>query len=257
MAFAEDRATAMAEEPPTRSVLLRVHRHNPAVPGDVPRVVEYRVPLTKGLTVLDALLQVKEQQEPGLAFRYSCRMGICGSCGMLINGQPRLACELQIDSLGTDAIEIGPLPGYPLIRDAATDFREFFRRHAEVKPYLVRPENGGDAPVEKEFLQSEAEKLAYYQFSMCIMCGLCNAACPIALLDREFLGPQALAQAYRFTADSRDRGWRERVDVVDSPRGCWRCELAGSCSVVCPKGVDPSLGVQLLKRETLRRRFFK
>ena len=89
---------------------------------------------------------------------------------------------------------------------------------------------------------------------MCIMCGLCDAACPIVAFDREFLGPQALAQAYRFAADSRDQGWRARRDIVDTTHGCFRCELAGSCSAVCPKGVDPALGLQLLKRAVLRGR---
>jgi len=239
----------------TRTILLRVYRHNPNARGDEPRMVTYRVPCTKGLTVLDALLWVKEHVDNGLAFRYSCRMGICGSCGMLINGKPMLGCETQISELGTDVVEVGPLTNYPVVRDVATDFTDFFSHHNRVRPYLIRKENGEDKPVEKELLQTEEQKLEYYQFTMCIMCGLCDAACPIVAMDREFLGPQALAQAYRFAIDSRDQGWTERAEVVDSPHGCFRCELAGSCSAVCPKGVDPGMGVQLLKREVLKRRF--
>jgi len=245
-------ASAVPEEP--KSILLRIFRFNPGEDGEEARMVTYRVPLTKGLTVLDALLWVKEHVDPGLALRYSCRMGICGSCGMLINGEPRLGCETQVADLKSDTIEVGPLTNFPVVRDVATDFTDFFSHHRRIRPYLIRPENGTLEPPAQELSQTEAEKLAYYQFTMCIMCGLCDAACPVVAFDREFLGPQALAQAYRFAADTRDRGWSERRETVDTAHGCFRCELAGSCSAVCPKGVDPALGVQLLKRAVLRGR---
>jgi len=237
-----------------KTIRLRVYRHNPNLPADEPRMVTYRVPYKKGLTVLDALLWAKEHVDPGLSFRYSCRMGICGSCGMLINGKPALGCETQVAEVGTDEVEVAPLTNYPVVRDVATDFADFFSHHNRVKPYLIRKDGGDFTSVEKELLQSEDQKLEYYQFAMCIMCGLCNSACPIVGMGREYLGPQALAQAYRFTADSRDQGWSDRADIVDSPHGCYRCELAGSCSAVCPKGVDPALGIQLLKRVVMRRR---
>ena len=237
-----------------QTVLLRVFRYNPGREGDAARMVTYRVPVSKGLTVLDALLWVKENVDPGLAFRFSCRMGICGSCGMLINGKPALGCETQIAELGTDVIEVAPLAQYEVIRDLATDFTDFFSHHNKIKPYLIREGNGVGEPVEKELPQTEEQKLEFYQFTMCIMCGLCDAACPIVGMDPEFLGPQALAQAYRFAIDSRDQGWPERSDAVDSPHGCFRCELAGSCSAVCPKGVDPGMGVQLLKRLVIHRK---
>jgi succinate dehydrogenase / fumarate reductase iron-sulfur subunit len=215
----------------------------------------YDVPLTTGMTVLDALVWIKEHADPALAFRNSCRMGICGSCGMLIDGEPRLACETQISELRGRAIEVAPLPGFPVVRDLATDFTDFFAHHRTVRPYVIRRDNGDLGPVTTELRQTPEERLAYYQFTMCIMCGLCDAACPVAATDPEFLGPQALAQAYRFASDSRDQGSAERTRIVDTVHGCWRCELAGSCSAVCPKGVDPALGVQLLKRRVLRGRF--
>ena len=243
---------ALVKNPQT--ILLKVFRFNPNGKDDEPRMVTYRVPMSKGLTVLDALLWVKENVDNGLAFRYSCRMGICGSCGMLVNGKPMLGCETQIAELGTDTVEVGPLTNYEVIRDVVTDFTDFFSHHNKVKPYLIRMENGDDKPVLRELPQTEEQRLEYYQFTMCIMCGLCDAACPIVGMDKEFLGPQALAQAYRFAVDSRDQGWPERAAVVDAPHGCFRCELAGSCSAVCPKGVDPGMGVQLLKRAVLRRK---
>ncbi len=243
---------ALVSNPQT--VLLKVFRYNPSAREAEARMVAYRVPMSKGLTVLDALLWVKENVDNGLAFRYSCRMGICGSCGMLINGKPMLGCETQVAEVGTDVVEVAPLTNYEVIRDVATDFTDFFSHHNRVKPYLIRKENGVGQPIAKELLQTEQQKLEFYQFTMCIMCGLCDAACPIVGMDTEFLGPQALAQAYRFGVDSRDQGWPERTPVVDSPHGCFRCELAGSCSAVCPKGVDPAMGVQLLKRLVIHRR---
>ncbi len=246
---------ALVSNPQT--VLLKVFRYNPKAKGEAPRMVTYRVPMSKGLTVLDALLWVKENVDNGLAFRYSCRMGICGSCGMLINGKPGLGCETQVAELGTDVIEVGPLMQYDVIRDVATDFTDFFSHHNKIKPYLIRPENGDGKPVDKELPQTEEQKLEFYQFTMCIMCGLCDAACPIVGMDKDFLGPQALAQAYRFGIDSRDQGWPDRAEVVDSPHGCFRCELAGSCSAVCPKGVDPAMGVQLLKRLVIHRKILR
>jgi succinate dehydrogenase / fumarate reductase iron-sulfur subunit len=243
---------AVVSNPET--ILLKVFRYNPNRKGEEARMVTYRVPMTKGLTVLDALLWVKEHVDNGLSFRYSCRMGICGSCGMLINGKPMLGCETQIAELGTDVIEVGPLTNYEIIRDVATEFTDFFSHHAKIKPYLIRQENEKDVPIEKELLQTEEQKLEFYQFTMCIMCGLCDAACPIVGMDKDFLGPQALSQAYRFAIDSRDQGWPDRAEVVDSPHGCFRCELAGSCSAVCPKGVDPAMGVQLLKHHVIHRK---
>ena len=238
-----------------RMFVLKVFRFNPRATGEEPRMSVFRVPYRKGMTVLEALLWAKENVDPGLAFRYSCRMGICGSCGMTVNGKPMLGCETQIAEFGTDVIEVGPLPNYEILRDVATDFRDFFNHHRTIRPYVIREDDEADRLPDKELLQSEEERLAYYQFTMCIMCGLCDAACPIVSMDKLFLGPQALSQAYRFAIDSRDTGWRERADIVDSPHGCWRCELAGSCSVVCPKGVDPELGIQLLKRLVMRRKF--
>jgi succinate dehydrogenase / fumarate reductase, iron-sulfur subunit len=233
--------------------LLKAHLYNPRSGDHTRRVATVSFPISKGMTVLDVLLWVNEHQDAGLAFRYSCRMGICGSCGMLINGKPSLACETQIRDIG-NTVDVAPLPGFPLVRDMVADFDPFLLHHSQVKPYLIRDDRVDHEPIRIELFQTEEQLRDYYQFSMCIMCGLCDAACPIVTTDPEFLGPQALAQAYRFAADSRDQGWAERARIVDTVHGCWDCKLAGSCSAVCPKGVDPALGVQLLKREILRGR---
>jgi len=232
---------------------LKAHLYNPRSGDHSRKVASFSFPISKGMTVLDALLWVNEHQGGGPAFRYSCRMGVCGSCGMMINGKPRLACETQIRDLGS-TVEVSPLPGFPIIRDIVADFDPFFLHHSNVKPYLIRDASVDHNPIRIEVFQTEEQLLDYYQFTMCIMCGLCDAVCPIVGTDPEFLGPQALAQAYRFVADSRDQGWAERARIADTAHGCWDCKLAGSCSAVCPKGVDPALGVQLLKREILRGR---
>jgi len=221
---------------------------------DGPTLRKYGVPYTRGMTVLEALHYVKEKIDPTLSYRYSCRMGICGSCAMTINGVPMLACETQVSQLDSDTVTVEPLRNFPVVRDLVTDMDRFFAAHRSVKPYLIRRDVGYQESSEREYLQTDEERLNYLQFSYCIMCGLCDAACPIFSADQRFLGPQALAQSYRYMADRRDEGFEDRVNDVDHSHGCWRCHLAGSCSVVCPKGVDPELGIQLLKRLIIKKR---
>lgn len=219
-----------------------------------PTLRRYEVPLTQGLTVLEALHYVKEKIDATLSYRYSCRMGICGSCAMVINGVPRLACETQVSQLNADTITVEPLRNFTVVRDLVADLGRFFAAHRSVKPFLIRRDVEFQESSGREYPQMDEERLNYLQFSYCIMCGLCDAACPIFSADQRFLGPQALAQSYRYMADGRDEGFEDRVDAVDHSHGCWRCHLAGSCSVVCPKGVDPELGIQLLKRLIIKRR---
>lgn len=212
---------------------------------------EYDVPVKKGLTVLDALLWIKENLDSSLSIRYSCRMGICGSCGMYINGLPRLACQTQVLFLESDVVEVKPLPNYPVLRDLIPDLMPMLEKHRAVKPWIIRPDTMPDVEPKKELKQTPEEIEEYIQFSYCIKCGVCVSACPTAATDKQFLGPQALGQAYRYSADSRDEGVDERSDAVDLSHGMVNCHLAGACSEACPKGVDPALGIQLLKREVV------
>jgi succinate dehydrogenase / fumarate reductase iron-sulfur subunit len=231
----------------TKEIVFKVYRFIPGRDTE-PRFETYKVPVYRGMTVLDALFYIKENMDHSLAYRHSCRMGICGSCGMLINGLPRLACQTQVLELDSNIIEVKPLPNYPVIRDLATDFSSFFNKHKNVKPFIIREDKEEQENPAGEYLQSPEELLLYMQFSYCIKCGLCNAACPIMATDDLFIGPQALAQAYRYIVDNRDQGAEQRILVLDSAHGVWRCHFAGSCSAVCPKGVDPALAIQLLKR---------
>lgn len=203
------------------------------------------------MTVLDALIHAKEHLDHSLAIRFSCRMATCGSCGMKINGRPMLACYTQISELNTDKIKIEPLDNCPVIRDLVTDFEAFFSHHESISPYLIRKDAPEQENPSKEYLQKPKEVERYLQFSYCIKCGLCYSACPTVAADRAFPGPQALAQVYRYVADTRDEGLKERIDLIDTPHGIARCHFAGTCSSVCPKGIDPAQGIQLLRKYTL------
>jgi succinate dehydrogenase / fumarate reductase iron-sulfur subunit len=201
------------------------------------------------MTVLDGLIYIKENLDSTLAFRTSCRMGICGSCGMLINNFPHLACHSQIEEFHSDTLTVKPLPNLPIIKDLVADLVPMFDNHKLIEPYIVRQDEEELEDPTAEFGQTPQEVDAFLQFTYCIKCGICVSACPTSASDRLFLGPQALAQCYRYCADNRDDGQRGRFSVVDTDHGVWHCHLAGACSQACPKGVDPALAIQLLKRK--------
>jgi len=230
-----------------KTVRFEVLRYNPGKDAE-PKLQQYVVPVTKGMTVLDGLTWIKEHEDRTLSWRSSCRMGICGSCGMFINGLPRLACNNQIVNLHSNVVVVKPLPNFDIIRDLVPDLESLFAKHRSVKPYLIRKD-----PVEQnlptgEYFQSERELLNYIQFAYCIKCGLCMSACPTVATSEDYTGPQALTQAWRYTADTRDEGAKERAKELYSTHGVYRCHFAGACSQVCPKGVDPALAIQLAKK---------
>ncbi len=240
---------------PPKLVTIRVKRWSPTK-GKV-EWREYQVETYRGMTVLEALLKVKAEKDHTLSMRYSCRMGVCGSCGMVINGVPRLACQTQIAEVASESnpvITIEPLYNHPVIRDLATDFNPFFGKHASVKPYLIRKDIEEREGPTGEYILKPEELENIYQFSLCISCGLCYSACPVAASDPEYLGPQALAQALRFIIDPRDEDPNTRIAVVDSEHGCHRCHYAATCSAVCPKAVDPAMAIQMLRSIVFRHR---
>ncbi len=226
---------------------FKVQRYNPDKDNS-PHMQEFTVPFKKGMSVLDGLLYIKENLDNTLAFRSSCRMGICGSCGMLINNLPRLACHTPVEELETYKIEVKSLPNYPIIKDLVPKIDVLFEKHKSVKPYLIREDNENLERPETELYQSVEQLDSFMQFSYCIKCGLCMSACPTVATDRLFLGPQPLAQGYRYCADSRDEAGKERFEIVDTPHGIWLCHMAGACSEACPKGLDPAFAIQLFKR---------
>ncbi len=229
-------------------IRFHVTRYNPA--SDLkPYVKSYTVPVRPGMTVLDGLHHIKENLDPSLAWRYSCRMGVCGSCGMLLNGRPTLACNTQILHIATTDLTVGPLPNFDIIRDLVPDLRSMFDKHRSLKPHILRADEAELNEPVGEFYQSPEELEAYLQFTYCIKCGCCMAACPTLATDAGYLGPMPLTSAQRYNADTRDDGRRYRGQVAGDSHGAFRCHYAGECSRVCPKGVDPGKAIQHLKRQ--------
>ena len=229
----------------TESITLRILKSNPAE-NVLPTFEEFKVPVKKWTTVLEAILYVKQNLDHSVAVRYSCRQGSCGSCGMRINGYPRLACSTKISDLDSDIVTVEPMFNFPVIRDLVVDFKQMFSTHKRMKPYIISDDSELESG-KKEFLQTPQDVEKYLQFSYCIKCGLCNSGCPTMATDKSFIGPQGLAQAYRYVADSRDKGKKARLKIVDESHGIWRCHFAGTCSHVCPTGVDPAMAIQLLR----------
>ncbi|MEO0139571.1 MAG: succinate dehydrogenase iron-sulfur subunit [candidate division WOR-3 bacterium] len=233
----------------TKNITFKVLRYSPK--SHNAEFKEYTVPVFKGMTVLEGLYYIKENLDGSLVFRASCRMGVCGSCAMKINGKMMLACQTQILKLNSDTITVEPMNNYMVIKDLVPDLRRFFENHKSVKPYIIRysdPEEFENPT--GEYLQTPQDVEDYLQFSYCIKCGACVAACPVVSGNEDFWGPQALTAAYRYIADSRDEGYIvDRAVVSSLVEGAFRCHFAGACSDACPKGVDPALAIQLLKRE--------
>jgi succinate dehydrogenase / fumarate reductase iron-sulfur subunit len=233
--------------PQTKQIKFRVQRYDPEN-GGKPHFQEFEVPCSKGMTVLDGLIYIKENLDSTLAFRTSCRMAICGSCGMLVNNYPHLACHSQIEEFCSEKLTVKPLPNLPIIKDLVIDLMPFFEVHKAIKPWVIRSDFEEMENPTTEFCQSHQAFESFLQFTYCVKCGICVSACPTSASDKLFHGPQALAQCYRYCADNRDDGEPERFPVVGTDHGVWHCHLAGACSESCPKGVDPALAIQLLKR---------
>ena len=231
----------------TKQITFRLQRYDPEQ-GGILQLQEFTVPTSRGMTVLDGLIYVKENLDSTLAFRTSCRMGICGSCGMLVNSYPHLACHTQIEEFHSDVLTIKPLSNLPIIKDLVVDLTPMFDHHKSIRPYILRQDAQEIENPTAEFGQTPQELSDFLQFTYCMKCGICVAACPTSASDKLFLGPEALAQCYRYCADSRDDGQQERLRLVDTEHGVWHCHLAGACSEACPKGLDPALAIQLLKR---------
>jgi succinate dehydrogenase / fumarate reductase iron-sulfur subunit len=233
---------------PTGEVNYRIRRFNPERDA-APHWESYTIPFVPGMTVLDGLWRIKETIAPDLSWRSSCRMGVCGSCGMLVNGRPRLACNTQITELQSDTVVVAPLPNFDIVRDLVPDLAPMFAAHQGLLPFLIRDDVAERERPTAEFWQSAHELEQYLQFTYCIKCACCMAACPTVATDALYSGPMPLAQAHRYNTDTRDGGFAERSQALGGEAGPWRCHYAGECSRVCPKGVDPAKAIQLMKRE--------
>jgi len=235
----------MAEQ----TIKLEVTRYRPGHDRE-PRIESFTVPYKKDWVVLDALNHIKDQMDGSLTYRWSCRMGVCGSCGMMVNGVPKLTCSAFLRDYYPGTIRVEPLANFPVVRDLVIALDDFMEKLKRVKPWIIREV---EKPVsEGEYRQSPAQLDAYKQFSMCINCMLCYAACPVYGLEPMFLGPAATALAFRYNNDSRDEGYKFRETVLNEDVGVWECTFIGECSVVCPKGVDPAAALQRSKLNGLQ-----
>jgi len=231
-----------------REILFVIPRYNPET-DSAPQNRQYTVHVEPGMTVLDGLHEIKNNQDSTLSWRFSCRMGVCGSCGMLIAGKPMLACNTQILHVADRVLTVGPLPNFQVIKDLVPDLRPMFEKHLAAEPYIHRDDVDPKAVPGDEYYQTPEELTRFLQFSYCIKCGACMAACPTLAIDKDYMGPMPLAQLHRYNVDTRDAGFDQRKKVAGGAFGVARCHYAGECSNVCPKGVDPARAIQLMKRD--------
>jgi fumarate reductase iron-sulfur subunit len=225
-------------------ITLQVSRYRPEQDADA-TLQEYEVPCPKEWVVLDGLNYIKDRLDGTLSYRWSCRMGICGSCGMMVNGEPKLTCATFLTEYAPGPVRVEPLANFPVIRDLVIEMGDFMRKLVRVKPWVVRAQ---EKPVSQgEYLQTPEQLDDYKQFSMCINCMLCYAACPIYGLDPTFVGPAAIALAQRYNYDNRDEGASERLAVLSEHEGIWGCTFVGECTRVCPQHVDPAGAIQRYK----------
>ncbi len=227
----------------------RVYRWNPD-DGENPRIDTYFVDMDDcGPMVLDALIWIKNNVDPTLTFRRSCREGVCGSCAMNIDGLNTLACTCGSDEV-KGAVKIYPLPHQPVVKDLVPDLSNFYAQHASIEPWLKTD----TAAPEKEWKQSKEDRAKLDGLYECILCACCSTACPSYWWNSErFLGPAALLQANRWLKDSRDEATGERLDNLEDPFRLYRCHTIMNCARVCPKGLNPAEAIAEIKRKMVER----
>ncbi len=231
---------------------LEIFRYDPEADANAaPRYDRYEVPYREHWVVLDAINWIKDEVDGTLAHRWSCRMGVCGSCGMMVNGEPRLSCNVFLRDYVPGPVRIEPLQHFAVEKDLVVDLEGFMRKLEQVKPYLMRDDV--ERPEQGPYNQTPAQMAQYHEHSMCINCMLCYAACPVVNLEPAFPGPAALALAQRYNLDSRDRGKEHRLEAVGGEHELWGCTFVGECTDVCPKNVDPAGAIQKMKLEATKR----
>lgn len=230
---------------------FKVYRWNPDDSAN-PRTDTYEVDLDScGPMVLDALIKIKNEIDPTLTFRRSCREGICGSCAMNIDGTNTLACTKAIDECSKKEVPIYPLPHMPVIKDLVPDLTHFYAQYASIKPWL-RTQSAAPA---KERLQSKEDRAKLDGLYECILCACCSTSCPSYWWNGDrYLGPAILLQAYRWIVDSRDEDTGARLDDLEDPFKLYRCHTIMNCARTCPKGLNPAKAIGEIKKLMLQRR---
>jgi fumarate reductase iron-sulfur subunit len=223
-----------------RRVTVEVLRYRPEQDAH-PHMQSYDIPYTEGMSVLQALQYLKDHVDGTLSYRWSCRMAICGSCGMMIDGAPQLACQTIVRADNVGPLRIEPLKHFPIERDLVVTMSGFISKLESIFPFII-PKTPRTL-AEGEYLQTPAQLARFENFSDCINCMLCYAACPQFGENPDFLGPGVFALLQRYNGDSRDAGQERRMELVNSENGAWSCTAVGYCSEVCPKHVDPANAV--------------
>ena len=233
-----------------RAKTFQIYRWDPDT-GDNPRTDNYVIDLDKcGPMVLDAMLYIKNEIDPTLTFRRSCREGICGSCAMNIDGTNTLACTKATNAVN-GTVKIYPLPHMPVLKDLVPDLSHFYAQYASIKPWL---QTKSPAPPDKERLQSVEDREKIDGLYECIMCACCSTSCPSYWWNGDrYLGPAVLLQAYRWLVDSRDEATGERLDELEDPFRLYRCHTIMNCAKTCPKGLNPAKAISEIKKMMVAR----
>src|SRR5512143_3155240 len=231
-------------------VTFRILRYNPEKDIE-PQFQDYTIEANPTMTVLDVLHQIKWNIDGTLSFRRSCAHGICGSDGMKINGKNGLACATLLKELNLNKpITVEPLPSMSIAKDLIVDMSDFYKKNETVKPYLI---NNTSVPPDSERLQSNEDAEKLFESAKCIMCACCTTSCPSTWSNENYLGPAALLKAYRFIFDTRDEAADERINIIDSPDGLWRCHTIFNCVDACPKEINITWHISQLKKRTSTR----
>jgi succinate dehydrogenase / fumarate reductase iron-sulfur subunit len=231
-------------------ITLKVFRYDPEVEDkQEPRFDDFQVPFEGGMTVLDALMYARDQYDPSLTFRHSCRQAVCGSDALFINGSQRLGCQTQVADLEGDTVRVEPLPHQEVVKDLVVDMEHFYDQMEAVEPYFQ-----GDTPDDEEQRQSRENREKIKMSTRCIWCGACQSSCNIAAGDNQYLGPAAINKAYRFAMDEREEEdmKQHRMDILEQEHGVWRCQTQFSCTEVCPKDIPLTEHIQEMKREAVK-----
>ena len=234
----------MTAQASPRTIRIEAMRYNPETDKE-PSWKSYDVPFRDDMSVLQGLQYIKDHLDGSLTFRWSCRMAICGSCGMMINGEPSLSCETFLRDYYPARVRVEALAHFPIEKDLVINMEGFIEKLESIQPYIIPKEPRTLA--QGEYIQSPAQFAEYIQFTSCINCTLCYAACPQVGLNPDFIGPGAMALLHRYNMDSRDGGQAQRMELVASEEGVYNCSAVGYCSEVCPKHVDPGNAVNVNK----------
>ncbi|KAH8603111.1 alpha-helical ferredoxin [Bisporella sp. PMI_857] len=250
--FVPESKTSTVKEPApdadARTKTFHIYRWNPDEPSSKPKMQSYTLDLNKtGPMMLDALIRIKNEIDPTLTFRRSCREGICGSCAMNIDGVNTLACLCRIPTDTKAESKIYPLPHTYVVKDIVPDLTHFYKQYKSIKPFL---QHSTPAPNGKEYLQSKEDRKKLDGLYECILCACCSTSCPSYWWNsEEYLGPAILLQSYRWLADSRDEKKDERKAALDNSMSVYRCHTILNCSRTCPKGLNPGLAIAEIKKE--------